>query len=123
GVFLAALLGFVLERPNMDEARQGALGIVACHGLSLGLDTFRLENWPVGANQRDVPQAVGTRRGRTPLDYRRHGLHGLARNARRLLWRVRRAQSAYRLRFVPAPVESSRTSALAREGDASGALE
>jgi hypothetical protein len=46
GVFLAAILGFVLERPNVDQARQGALGIVACHGLSLGLDTFRLETWP-----------------------------------------------------------------------------
>jgi hypothetical protein len=46
GVFLAAILGFVLERPNFDDARQGALGILACHGLSLGLDTFHLDQWP-----------------------------------------------------------------------------
>jgi hypothetical protein len=46
GVFLLAILGFVLERPNDDNLRQGALGILACHGLSLGIDTFNLERWP-----------------------------------------------------------------------------
>jgi hypothetical protein len=46
GVFLAALLGFILEAPNVEDLKKGATGILACHGLALGIDTFRLDSWP-----------------------------------------------------------------------------
>ncbi len=46
GIFLAMILGFMLEPPNLDDMRKGVTGILACHGLAVGLDTFRLDTWP-----------------------------------------------------------------------------
>lgn len=46
GVFLAAVLGFVLERPNMDDVREGAVAIAICHLIALTADRWTLASWP-----------------------------------------------------------------------------
>lgn len=59
GVFLAAILGFVLEQPDFEATRQGALGILACHGLSLGFDSFHLEQWPFARLKQMAMRLLG----------------------------------------------------------------
>jgi Family of unknown function (DUF6498) len=46
GVFLAAVLGLLLEPPDAPSTRQGAMGIVICHVIALWVDTFTLDQWP-----------------------------------------------------------------------------
>jgi hypothetical protein len=45
GVFLAVILGAILEPPNIEDAKKGVMGILTCHGLALGLDSFRIDTW------------------------------------------------------------------------------
>jgi Family of unknown function (DUF6498) len=59
GIFLAAILGFMLEPPNLEDAKKGAIGILACHGLSLGLDTFRLDTWPFARLKQMTEKLMG----------------------------------------------------------------
>jgi hypothetical protein len=59
GIFLAAILGLALEPPSFEDAQRGAIGILACHGLSLGLDTFRIERWSFAQLKQMVQRALG----------------------------------------------------------------
>ncbi len=59
GIFLAAILGFVLEPPNRADVQKGAIGILACHGLSLGFDTFRLDSWSFAQLKQMVQRVLG----------------------------------------------------------------
>lgn len=59
GVFLAAILGFMLEPPNLEDAKKGAIGILACHGLSLGIDTLRLDSWPFATLKAMAEKLMG----------------------------------------------------------------
>lgn len=48
GLFLAAVLGFVLERPDVGHVRDGAIAIAICHALALGVDRWMLDAWSFG---------------------------------------------------------------------------
>ena len=59
GVFLVAILGWVLEPPVLEQVKQGAMGILVCHGLSLGLDSYRLETWSFAQLKQTAQRALG----------------------------------------------------------------
>jgi hypothetical protein len=58
GVFLAAVLGFIVERPDLDAVRQGAIGIVICHVLALSFDARRLDEWPFAKLKYQATQVM-----------------------------------------------------------------
>ena len=45
GIFLAAVLGFVLEPPDRADVRDGAVAIAICHAAALVVDRWTLEAW------------------------------------------------------------------------------
>ena len=58
-VFLAAVLGFMAERPNADQVLQGAIGIAICHALALSFDSWRLDRWPFARLKYQALQIMG----------------------------------------------------------------
>lgn len=59
GVFLAAVLGYILERPDWEATRQGAIGVAACHALALSFDSVRLDEWPFARLKDQALRVMG----------------------------------------------------------------
>ena len=59
GVFLAAILGFVLEPPDLGAVREGAIAIVLCHAIALTADRFTLANWPFAKLKDQAERLMG----------------------------------------------------------------
>ena len=57
GIFLALVLGMLVERPDMAAVKQGALGILTCQAGALTLDAIHLDRWPF-ARLKDQAQRV-----------------------------------------------------------------
>jgi hypothetical protein len=58
-VFLVAVLAFMSERPDVDQVRQGGIGIVICHALALSFDSWRLDQWPFARLKHQAMQIMG----------------------------------------------------------------
>jgi hypothetical protein len=58
GVFLAAVLGFIAERPELDAVRQGTIGIVIFHALGLSFDVRQLHDWPFARLKYQATQVM-----------------------------------------------------------------
>jgi hypothetical protein len=59
GVFLTAVLGFISERPDADQVRQGGIGVAICHALALGFDARWLDRWPFARLKHQAVQIMG----------------------------------------------------------------
>ena len=59
GVFLAAILGFVLEPPDFDAMRQGAIAIALCHAIALTVDRFSIASWPFARLKDQAERLMG----------------------------------------------------------------
>jgi hypothetical protein len=59
GLFLAAILGFVLEPPDVDALRQGAVAIALCHAIALTVDRFAIANWPFARLKDQAERLMG----------------------------------------------------------------
>ena len=59
GIFLAAVLGFILEPPEWRAVRQGAIAIAIAHLLALTIDSFRLQAWPFARIKHQAQQIIG----------------------------------------------------------------
>jgi hypothetical protein len=59
GLFLAAVLGFVLERPDVGAVRQGAVAIAICHAIALTADRVTLANWPFFKLKEQAQRVMG----------------------------------------------------------------
>ena len=59
GVFLAAILGFVLEPPDFAAVREGAIAIVLCHAIALTVDRFTIANWPFAKLKEQAERLMG----------------------------------------------------------------
>jgi Family of unknown function (DUF6498) len=59
GIFLAAVLAILAERPDPSALRQGAIGILICHGLALSFDAVRIDQWPFARLKYQATQVMG----------------------------------------------------------------
>ena len=59
GVFLAAILGFILEPPDFDAVRQGTIAIALCHAIALTVDRFTIANWPFARLKDQAERLMG----------------------------------------------------------------
>lgn len=59
GVFLAALLGIVLEPPDFGELRQGAIAIALCHAIAVTVDRFTIANWTFAKVKAQAEHLMG----------------------------------------------------------------
>jgi hypothetical protein len=59
GVFLAALLGIVLELPDFDAMGQGAIAIVLCHAIAVTADRFTIANWTFARLKGQAERLMG----------------------------------------------------------------
>jgi hypothetical protein len=59
GVFLAVVLGFMAQRPDADQVRQGAIAILIFHALALSFDAWHLDRWPFARLKYQAVQIMG----------------------------------------------------------------
>lgn len=59
GIFLAFVLGFVLERPDLGALRQGTMAIVICHAIAVTVDRFTIANWPFAKLKDQAQRLMG----------------------------------------------------------------
>jgi hypothetical protein len=59
GIFLAALLGIVLEPPDFDAMQQGAIAIVLCHAIAVTVDRFTIANWTFAKLKAQADRLMG----------------------------------------------------------------
>jgi hypothetical protein len=59
GIFLAAVTAFVLERPDPDAVREGAIAIAICHAIALTVDRFTLASWPFARLKEQAQRMMG----------------------------------------------------------------
>ena len=58
GVFLAAVLGMIGQRPDIPTVQQGAIAIATLHALALSFDARRLDEWPFARLKQQAVQAM-----------------------------------------------------------------
>ena len=60
GIFLATVLGLVLERrPDAAAVREGAIAIAICHAIALTIDRFTLAGWPFAKLKAQAQRVMG----------------------------------------------------------------
>lgn len=59
GIFLAAVLGFVLEQPDFGAVRQGAVAIAICHAIALSVDRWTIASWPFKRLKAQAQRMMG----------------------------------------------------------------
>ena len=58
GIFLAFVLGVLLERPDVSAVRQGAMAMAVCHAIALTLDAWRIQDWPFARLRHQAVQIM-----------------------------------------------------------------
>jgi hypothetical protein len=59
GIFLAFVLGFVLQRPDLDAIWQGTIGIALCHAIAITVDRFTIASWPFARLKDQAQRLMG----------------------------------------------------------------
>ena len=59
GFFLGFVLGFVLEGPDPEAVRQGAIAITLCHAIAVTVDRFTIANWPFAKLKDQAQRLMG----------------------------------------------------------------